>query len=107
MGRRYEHFEENNANNGSVLVQGEYKRNNKKCDATVVYRGSSSDYQPSFCIIEKKDSPWDSKKEKTYSTGWKCSSGYYVLGLPTQKDDIMALKNIVDRLAGEFIGSEN
>ena len=53
MGRRYEHFEENNANNGSVLVQGEYKRNNKKCDATVVYRGSSSDNQPSFCIIEK------------------------------------------------------
>ena len=107
MGRRYEHFVEDGANNGSVLVKGEYKRNNEKCVATVVYSGVSPDSQPSFCIIEKKDSPWDGKKEKTYSTGWKCSSGYYVLGLPTQKDDIMALKNIVDRLAKEFIDSEN
>ena len=77
---------------------GKYSRNGVHCNAKVIYQNEHGDC-PHFCLIEKTNANWDKGLNPSFSIGWKCENKYFVLGLPTEADDIRELKKLIDNMA--------
>lgn len=75
----------------------EYKWNGIPCTAELYYQSPNKKAKTKFCIIKKIDARWDDA-QPSYSTGWICDGKYFVLGLPTKKDDIQKLIDTLEEL---------
>lgn len=108
MDQEVEKFVPDEKQDDVTKIKGKYHRNSNEnpCDAAKVYTGQSyriNRKKVCFNIYEKYSAPWDKPLTVSYSIGWKTSKGDFLLGLPTQEKDIIALKKIVDKLAAPYL----
>lgn len=108
MDQKVEKFVPDEKQDDVTKIKGKYYRNSNEnpCDAAKVYTGqaySNGKDEVTFSLYEKYSAPWDNSMAVSYSIGWKTSKGDFLLGLPTQEKDIIALKKIVDKLASPYL----
>lgn len=104
--KKHEYFEVNNKQDDVTKIKGRYYRNKVSCDATKVYTGHTylkDNEEVSFSIYEKYGASWDSPLDISYSIGWEINKGEFLLGLPTRRDDILALKKYIDKLVASYL----